>query len=157
MPYFRSDTITRSRGNIAEPATTVAGAMPLTRTCGPSPTASSRIRWLIAALDTSYGSLPCLGTTALAELVSTMLAGQRLRLEYPVRLLGEYVVAGDVDGQRAAPYGLGGLRAVRRRIDRGRIDQDVQAAESQRHGLDRPAERVARGQVDLDGHDHLWR
>ena len=45
--------------------------MPLTRTSGPRPIASSRIKWLIAALLTSYGSLPLFGTTALAELVST--------------------------------------------------------------------------------------
>ena len=30
----------------------------------------------MAALLTSYGSLPCFGTTALAELVSTTLAGR---------------------------------------------------------------------------------
>ena len=53
MPYFCNDATTRSRGNIAEPATTVAGAMPLTRTSGPKPTASSRIKWLMAALLTS--------------------------------------------------------------------------------------------------------
>jgi hypothetical protein len=44
MWYFCSDCITRSRGNIVEPETTVAGAMPLTRTNGASPIASSRIR-----------------------------------------------------------------------------------------------------------------
>src|SRR3954470_12642576 len=67
--------MTRSRGNIADPAMTVAGAMALTRTSGPRPIASSRTRWLIAALLTSYGSLPALGTTALAELVRTIEAG----------------------------------------------------------------------------------
>src|SRR6185503_7691127 len=67
--------MTRSRGNIDDPAITVAGAMALTRTSGPRPIASSRTRWLIAALLTSYGSLPALGTTAFAELVSTIDAG----------------------------------------------------------------------------------
>ena len=81
MLYFFSDTMTRSRGNIAEPATTVAGAMPLTRTFGPRPIASSRIRWLIAALLTSYGSLPCFGTTAFAELVRTTVAGSPCALK----------------------------------------------------------------------------
>ena len=42
--YFFSATMTRSRGNIDDPAMTVAGAMPLTRTSGPRPMASSRIR-----------------------------------------------------------------------------------------------------------------
>ena len=74
MLYFSSDAITRSRGNIDDPATTVAGAMPLTRTSGPRRTASSRIKWLMAALLTSYASLPCFGTSALAELVSTIVA-----------------------------------------------------------------------------------
>ena len=68
--------MTRSRGNIADPAITVAGATPLTRTSGPSPIASSRTRWLIAALLTSYGSLPAFGTTAFAELVRTIDAGR---------------------------------------------------------------------------------
>ena len=76
MLYFFSATMTRSRGNIADPAITVAGAMPFTRTSGPRPMASSRIRWFIAALLTSYASLPLLGTIALAELVSTMAAGR---------------------------------------------------------------------------------
>jgi hypothetical protein len=44
MLYFCRATITRSRGNIDDPATTVAGAMPFTRTSGPRPIASSRIR-----------------------------------------------------------------------------------------------------------------
>ena len=35
----------------------------------------------MAALLTSYGSLPLFGTTALAELVSTIDAGKFLRLE----------------------------------------------------------------------------
>ena len=76
MLYFSSDAITRSRGNIDDPATTVAGAMPLTRTSGPRRTASSRIKWLMAALLTSYASLPDFGTMAFAELVSTMAAGR---------------------------------------------------------------------------------
>src|SRR5687767_11350265 len=76
MLYFLSDTLTRSRGNIVDPATTVAGAIAFTRTSGPRPMASSRTRWLIAALLTSYASLPALGTTAFAELVSTIEAGR---------------------------------------------------------------------------------
>src|SRR4051794_41235512 len=76
MLYFFSDTITRSRGNIDEPAMTVAGAMPLTRTKGPRPMASSRIKWLMPALLMSYASLPLLGTTAFAELVRTIEAGR---------------------------------------------------------------------------------
>ena len=50
MLYFASDAITRSRGNMALPCTTVAGATPFTRTSGASSTASSRTRWLAAAL-----------------------------------------------------------------------------------------------------------
>src|SRR5687767_10964620 len=72
MSYFFSATMTRSRGNIVDPAITVAGATPLTRTSGPRPIASSRIRWLTAVLLTSYASLPAFGTTALAELVRTI-------------------------------------------------------------------------------------
>src|SRR6476660_8539391 len=76
MLYFFNETMTRSRGNIDDPAMTVAGAMPLTRSSGPRPTASSRIRWLIALLLMSYGSLPLFGTTAFAELVRTIDAGR---------------------------------------------------------------------------------
>src|SRR3954464_6421272 len=76
MLYFFSETITRSRGNIEEPAMTVAGAMPLTRTKGPRPIASARIKWLMPALLMSYASLPLLGTTAFAELVRTIEAGR---------------------------------------------------------------------------------
>src|ERR671927_325833 len=50
MLYFANDEITRSRGNIALPWTTVAGATPFTRTSGASSIASSRTRWLAAAL-----------------------------------------------------------------------------------------------------------
>ena len=53
MLYFFRDAMTRSRGNIVEPRMTVAGLMPLTRTSGASETASSRTRWLTAALLTS--------------------------------------------------------------------------------------------------------
>ena len=49
-PYFASDAITRSRGNIVLPFTTVAGATAFTRTSGAISTASSRTRWLAAAL-----------------------------------------------------------------------------------------------------------
>src|SRR5438552_10873401 len=48
--YFSRDWITRLRGNIADPATTVAGAIAFTRTWGPSLMASSRTRWFNAAL-----------------------------------------------------------------------------------------------------------
>ena len=42
--YFVSDDTTRSRGNIVDPATTVAGAIAFTRTDGASRIASSRTR-----------------------------------------------------------------------------------------------------------------
>lgn len=51
ISYFVSDAITRSRGNIVEPATIVAGARAFTRTSGASSTARPRLRWLAAALD----------------------------------------------------------------------------------------------------------
>ena len=53
MLYFASEALTRSRGNMVEPLTTVAGLIPLTRTLGDRVTASSRTRWLTAALLTS--------------------------------------------------------------------------------------------------------
>ena len=53
MLYLASDAFTRSRGNMVEPLTTVAGLIPLTRTLGDRVTASSRTRWLTAALLTS--------------------------------------------------------------------------------------------------------
>jgi hypothetical protein len=43
-PYLPSDAITRSRGNIVLPFTTVAGATAFTRTSGAISTASSRTR-----------------------------------------------------------------------------------------------------------------
>ncbi len=53
MLYLVSDEITRSRGNIVLPFTTVAGATAFTRTSGANSTASSRMRWLAAAFDVS--------------------------------------------------------------------------------------------------------
>jgi hypothetical protein len=53
MLYLVSEARTRSRGNMVEPLTTVAGLMPLTRTRGARPTASSRTRCESAALLTS--------------------------------------------------------------------------------------------------------
>ena len=44
IPYLASDAITRSRGNIVLPLTTVAGATAFTRTSGAISTASSRTR-----------------------------------------------------------------------------------------------------------------
>jgi len=75
MPYFVSDDTTRSRGTWwtrrqpwpARSRSRAPGAR--------SRTASSRTRWLRALLLTSYASLPRFGTTALAELVSTIDAG----------------------------------------------------------------------------------
>ena len=77
--------------------------MPFTRTVGPSLTASSRIRWLRAALLVSYASLPCFGTTALAELVSTMDARQILVSEYRLDSAGQQIITGDVHMKRCSP------------------------------------------------------
>jgi hypothetical protein len=44
MSYFTSEAITRSRGNMVDPATTVAGASAFTRTSGASSTARPRTR-----------------------------------------------------------------------------------------------------------------
>ncbi|HEX8337119.1 MAG TPA: hypothetical protein VF621_10345 [Pyrinomonadaceae bacterium] len=49
MSYLVSDAMTRSRGNIVLPLTTVAGATALTRTGGANSTAGSRTGWLAAA------------------------------------------------------------------------------------------------------------
>ena len=68
--------MTRSRGNIVLPLTTVAGATAFTRTNGAISTANSRTRWLAAALLASYARLPFFATTALALVVITMLAGR---------------------------------------------------------------------------------
>jgi len=53
IEYLVSDEMTRSRGNIVEPLTTVAGLIPFTRTFGASDIANSRTRWFTAALLTS--------------------------------------------------------------------------------------------------------
>ena len=46
MAYLASEVITRSRGNICEPSTTLAGATPFTRTFGANSTAISRIKMI---------------------------------------------------------------------------------------------------------------
>jgi hypothetical protein len=71
MLYLASEPMTRSRGNIALPCTTVAGATPFTRTSGESSMASSRTRWFAAALEVSYATEPFFATAALAEVVRT--------------------------------------------------------------------------------------
>ena len=72
ISYLEREAITRSRGNIVLPFTTVAGATALTRTSGDISIASSRTRWLAAALLVSYARLPFFATTALALVVRTM-------------------------------------------------------------------------------------
>ena len=130
--------------------------MPLTRTSGPRPIASSRIRWLIAALLTSYASLPAFGTTALAELVSTIDAGSFCALQDLRRFLREHEVRRHVDLQRLAPDGSG------RRptgsgvgIDRRGVDDAVEPAELQHRRAHRRRDRVARRQVERRRLHHL--
>ena len=55
---------------------------------------------------------------------------QILRAQHAPRLVDQHVVAGDVDGERATPHRLwcAGAR-LRRRIDGGGIDDDIDAAE----------------------------
>ena len=78
--------------------------MPFTRTTGAMPTASSRISWFTALLLTSEASLPCFGTTAFAELVSTMACRQLLFLQHLPRFVGKQVIPRDVYFERLAPH-----------------------------------------------------
>ena len=98
----------------------------------------------MAALLTSYGSLPCFGTTAFAELVSTTAAGRPCALEDLARLLRQHVIAADVDRHRLAPHLLRRRAWRRRRIDRRRVDHDVEAAEGQ-HGAVQSPRGCSRG------------
>ena len=98
--YFASDASTRSRGNIDEPSSTVAGATPFTRTSGANATASSRTRWFAAALLVSYANEPALGTTAFTLVVMTRLPARpcafQIRHASPYVKLAKRVHAGEI-------------------------------------------------------------
>ena len=90
FPQCHHHALSRKR---REALITVAGAIPFTRTSGPSFMASSRIRWLTAALLTSYAPLPCFGTTAFAELVRMSVAGRFCSFENRFRLRRQNTLA----------------------------------------------------------------
>ena len=112
-----------------EPATTVAGAIPLTRTCGPSLIDEFPDQVIESGLAGVIGLAAFLGNHSVGGTGEHHGGWQTLIFEYPLGLAGKKIVAGDIDQECLRPLCVGEF-AVRagHGIDRGRVDDDVDAA-----------------------------
>jgi hypothetical protein len=96
-----------------------------------------------------------LATTALAELVSTMLASIPCASKTGCGLVGEHKVGSDVDLEGEAPHGIGDDAVGRRGEDGGGVDEDVEAAELADGFVQGGADGLAVADVDGDAADGL--
>lgn len=115
MSYLVSEAMTLSRGNMALPSTTVAGASPFTRTRGASSMASFRTRWLAAASLVSYAVEPYLGTLPLTFVVQDGRAGQPLSVPDAFGLVRHEVTPRDVDSSSGGSGAEGASGSLGRR------------------------------------------
>ena len=101
--YFFSEARTRSRPNIVDPFTTVAGLMPFTRTFGACVTASSRIRWRQRRLAHVVSFAAALGHHRVRRTGEHNTPVEPLLLKELRRFIGQQVVRCHVHRDRQSP------------------------------------------------------
>ena len=135
--YFCSDCMTRSRGNMVEPATTVAGAIPFTRTCGLSLIGKFANQMIQGCLAGVVGFAAFLGDNRVRGTGQHHRRRQVLIFEYPFSLASEKIISGYVDQERLGPLRIGKLSiGSGHGIDRSGINDDVDSAEFRNRELD---------------------
>ena len=102
--------MTRSRGNMAEPCTTVAGATPFTRTSGASSIGEFAHEMIGGGLGRVVGDASLFSaTTALALVVSTRLPRKPCSFQVLAASSRDQVTAGDIDVERQRPFVVGNV------------------------------------------------
>ena len=125
-----------------EPATTVAGAIPLTRTCGPSLIDEFANQVIESRLAGVVGLAAFLGNHSVGGTGKHHGGWQALVFEYPLGLPGKKIIAGDIDEECLCPLCVGEFAVgAGHGIDRGGVDDDVDAAELR----DREIRRLRKG------------